>query len=235
MLLADKLPKDHSSTIRLILLDPNAQTIQSWLLEYRPRAPTPGSVSAGSFAPVDSEVYEQKFVLPREFPKSALIVERARVQLRHALEYIRKKQYEKAKDQLQELEAMRQYLPDGVAAKIYYDRACVESLLAETYPARSQRHGEALRFAVEYLLKWLELGFGGAWANNGETERNEIHRMGMDDDLHYVLSKRRREILNGIPKEFQSALPKPRSGRTSPSELNVQHSQIGLVTRRLYS
>lgn len=60
------LPKDQPNAVQLILLDTNQSTLNSWLLEYEPRARAKGNVARGHFVP-DSATpngYSGDLILP---------------------------------------------------------------------------------------------------------------------------------------------------------------------------
>ena len=207
-LVTDKLPRDHSNSIGLILLDPAREKIRSWVLEYAPRRPSKDLVVPGDFVPEEFEPYERSLALPSNYPRSKLLVEHAKACLRQALENIRLGQLAEARETLQDLENIGEDLPAGLLAQILYDRACLESIAAESLSPRTKKYRSTMDNCLLYLEKWLRLGQARAWAEEAKTERNEIFRMGCDVDLRHILIKRRNQILSIIPDNLHSALPK---------------------------
>jgi 3',5'-cyclic AMP phosphodiesterase CpdA len=168
------LPRDHPNTFRLISLDPARETIKSWVLEYRPRARVKGSVTAGQFVAVD-EPYERELSLPKKFPQARLLKNQATSSMAQVLEAICKNKFEDARKRLRELEKQSMDLPENLNSRTLYNRACTESAYAEGLP--NGERALALKEATRYLERWIKNGVAGAWAREGKTERNEIHRI----------------------------------------------------------
>jgi hypothetical protein len=153
------------------------------------------------------EAYEQGLSLPQKFPQALLLKEQAARSMSEVLEHLRQDQFDQARKKLRDLEKLLADLPEQFLSRTLYNRACVESAYAEGLSKKDANRAVALEEASRDLGEWLKIGLGGAWAREGKTERNEIHRMGSDSDLGCLLAERRSVILSKIPEEFRTALP----------------------------
>jgi hypothetical protein len=130
------------------------------------------------------------------------------------LELIRMQRLEEAIEQLQRLEEFINDFSDEIVLRILYNRACAESLLAEDVNHDKLSRDTHLDRAFAYLVRWLSLGQAGKWRETGKTPYNEVYRMCRDDDLHYLLSKKRRLLTKLIQEDLRNAFPKRLPDRT---------------------
>lgn len=135
-----------------------------------------------------------------------LLIEPARQWLLDALRCLQAGQLDEAAASLGRLQEVAEDLPNDLRLDIYYDVACLESTKAGL--ASDEQQAEApLQRSLDNLSRWLRLGLDGAFEAKGRTPYSEIHRMARDGDLHELLSKRREEILQQVPKPHRKALP----------------------------
>jgi hypothetical protein len=135
-----------------------------------------------------------------------LLIEPARQWLLDALRCLQAGQLDEAAASLGRLQEVAEDLPNDLRLDIYYDVACLESTKAGL--ASNEQQAEApLQRSLDNLSRWLRLGLDGAFEAKGRTPYSEIHRMARDGDLHELLSKRREEILQQVPKPHRKALP----------------------------
>ena len=105
---------------------------------------------------------------------------------------------DKADEELNGLASVLTDLPIELQLQIFYEKACVYSMRAETFSGNPERRKHELDKARECLVEWFKLGETGAFKAIGRTADAEVHRMARDPDLKLVLSRRsvklRREI-----------------------------------------
>jgi hypothetical protein len=109
---------------------------------------------------------------------------------------------------LNRLGEVAEYLPYGLRLRYFYDAACLASLKAGLAQPRSSESAQLLQSSLDHLFRWLDLLLDGTARTDGVDPYNEIHKMGADSDLHFLLSKRRKTILKRIPEELRPAAPK---------------------------
>jgi hypothetical protein len=150
-----------------------------------------------------------EFVLA--FPE--FLAEPAHGWLVDALPLMRAGDLDQATVTLNRLGEVAEYLPYGLRLRYFYDAACLASLKAGLAQPRSSERAQLLQSSLDHLFRWLDLLLEGTAGTGGVDPYNEIHKMGADSDLHFLLSKRRKRILERIPEELRSAAPKslPRS------------------------
>jgi hypothetical protein len=133
--------------------------------------------------------------------------QRAATVLSEILENIRKNQFAEGRERLRKLEQSGFVLLEHFRVRILYNSACLESAYAEQLSEVNTDRQAALERSLRSLTEWLRIGLDGAWEREGRTARNEIHRMGSDSDLRYLLAERKADILARIPEDYREALP----------------------------
>jgi hypothetical protein len=151
-----------------------------------------------------------------QFPE--LTIDAGNERMLKVLDDIKYRRLDDASNLLHSLEELSEDLNPQLQLKTLYDFACVESLRAEV-AKDSLSLQQAVDRALLYLERWLALGARGKWAALGETSENEIHWMGRDGDLLYILEHHRDRIRELLGPERVGFLPdylphRPMSGGT---------------------
>jgi hypothetical protein len=125
-----------------------------------------------------------------------------------ALHLMRAGDLDRATVALRRLGEVAEYLPYGLRLRYFYDAACLASLKAGLAQPRGRERAQLLQSSLDHLFRWLDLLLDGTDRTDGVDPYNEIHKMGADSDLHFLLSKRRKRILERIPERLRPAAPK---------------------------
>jgi hypothetical protein len=133
----------------------------------------------------------------RSFPE--LLDAPARKAMQGVLELMGDKQLDEATEGLDRLASIKEDLPIDVQINILYERACTQSLKANSFGDGTPEQDGALNAAVDCLIEWYHQGRDGGLSAMGRTAKAEIHRMVSDLDLALVILKRSQELKEAIP------------------------------------
>src|ERR1700685_3523050 len=116
-----------------------------------------------------------------------------------------------AESELSNLLTVSSDLPIQIQMKIFYNRACVYSLMAKQVTDKPKAFEDLLGKSVEDLKMWYERGGAGGFKADGKRTTAAIDDMAADAELSVVLSRRRAVLEGIIPKSFWRDSPQ-RSG-----------------------
>jgi hypothetical protein len=140
-----------------------------------------------------------------DFPE--FLAQPASAWLVDALRLMRAGDLDQATVTLSRLGEVAEYLPYQLRLRYFYDEACVESLKADQAGPHSTERRQLAQSSLEHLFGWLELLLDATTRADGMDPYNEIHKMGTDTDLYFVLSEYRERIRQRLPEELRPALP----------------------------
>ena len=123
------------------------------------------------------------------------------------LDLMRAGKLDKATVTLNRLGEVVDYLPYDVRLRYFYNTACLASMKADLAKPRGGERAQLLQSSLNHLFRWLDLLLDETARADGVDPNNEIHRMGNDSDLYFVLSKHRETILQRLPKKVRPAVP----------------------------
>lgn len=201
-LFADKLAKINQERVTVNQFLPDSLRYRSIIVQVRPLDNHPRWKKSRSFEFTD-QTFAAEFV--SFYPE--LLVDPSLERMEKVLESIRLARLDEADEGLRWLENITTELPATIRLRVFYVGACLDCRHAELMQSDNPARKEALDRAELGIKEWLQLGNNGAFRESGTTVRNEIWKMGKDEDLSCLFRERLDATLEILGKELQSALP----------------------------
>jgi len=224
---AEKLAKINRERVNVNRFLPPELQFSALLVDVKPLSNHPKWVAPRAFVFNDTTT---SAMFLNSFPE--LLSEPANRTLVEILTLMRDGKLDKASDKLERLASVAPDLPASVRLYVHYERACILSLKAGSYPKGSSLREQSLDQAAQQIVEWFKLGDCGAFADTGRIASAEAHRLSKDLDLALVLTERRKMIPSAIRERVKAETKRPsKSDAVSEVPVRSSRSSFGCVSR----